>query len=60
MRDYFKGITEYPIRIIPLAVCGMILASAISLYVSIFEKNEMDERINALSEETVELEWSVI
>lgn len=60
MRDYFKGIAKYPVRIIPLAVCGMILAAALSIYITVFEKNEMYNRANILSNETQEMEWRIL
>lgn len=60
MRDYFKGIMKYPIRIIPLAVCGMILAASLSIYITISEKEQMIERVSILKEQKERLEWKVV
>ena len=60
MHEYFKGILKYPVRIIPLAVCGMILTSALSIYITIFNMNQMDEKLSLLKKQRVDLEWEMI
>lgn len=57
MRDYFKGITKFPVRLIPLVVCATILAAAVSIYITISEKTETDRKVEILQREATDLEW---
>lgn len=60
MREYFKGIKQFPVKLIPLAVCAMIFAASISIYVTVYNKNEMDAQIIRIEKDIRIMEWRVV
>lgn len=60
MRDYLRGVKNFPIRVMPVTVCTMILFACVSLYSANFSKGEMDQQVSTLTRENQELQWNLI
>lgn len=60
MRDYLRGVKKFPIRIMPVTVCVMILFACLSLYSANFNRNETGQQVEILERERGNLEWSII
>lgn len=60
MFGYFKEIKKFPIRLIPLAVCAMILTSALSIYFTIQESNQYEQTNSIIQKNKKDMEWKLI
>lgn len=60
MREYFKDIRKHPVRFLPFAVCAMIITAALSIYMTIYNNNEMGKRTSEITSEMETLEWRML
>ena len=60
MLKYFKGLMEFPLKFIPLAVCATILATALSIYITIYQTYDLREMTSRIRTDTQEIKWDAI
>lgn len=60
MLKYFKGAINFPLKLIPLAVCATILAAALSIYITTYQTNELYEMNAKIETSKQDVEWSAI
>ena len=60
MLKYFKGLMRFPLKLIPLAVCATILATALSIYITTYQTNDLREMTDRIDTDTKEIQWDVV
>ena len=60
MLKYFKGLMEFPLKFIPLAVCATILATALSIYITTYQTYDLREMTSRIRTDTQEIKWDAI